>query len=69
MTTDNQKSHLGVAALYIHVNQPYWPRVHGSRQRAFVLDPLYVRSKVEFTVNQDLIKVNHDYIPDPLLNG
>ena len=68
MTTDIQKAELGVAALYVHANRPYWPRTHGSRHRDFVLDPLYVGSKVEFTVDQDLVKVNHDYIPDALLN-
>ena len=69
MTTDRQKAELGVLALYtVFTNQPYWPRVHSSRQRAFKPDPLYLQPQVEFVPDQDLIKVNHDYVPDLLLN-
>ena len=68
MTTDNQKAHLGVAALYSLADQKYWPSTHWSRHRDFVQDPLYLAAVVVYTHDQVLVKVNHEYLPDPLLN-
>jgi hypothetical protein len=69
MTTDTQKAHLGVAALYARFSdQPYWPRTHWSRRDSFVADPLYTAPAVVFDLEQDLVKVNHEYVPDPVLN-
>ena len=70
MTTDRQKSQLGVAALYVFTNQKYWPRVHGSRQRAFVADPLYNLPHPEFT--PDPLYSNrqrHEFTVDPRFVG
>jgi len=68
MFTDNQKAHLGVAALYSLADRQYWPSTHWSRHRDFVQDPLYLAQTVVYAHDQLLVKVRHEYLPDPLLN-
>lgn len=70
MTTDTEKAHLGIAALYAQfASAPYTSKQHWNTHRAFTPDPMLCHAGATFVPDPLYMQVSYEFKVDARFVG